>query len=333
MSDLHVKLQPKVYAFLQTDRDNPCGGESALIKAVNVSKRFGEVLAVDDVSLEIPGGAILGMIGPNGSGKTTLVRMMVGILKPTAGSCYIGEKRADLLSPEERGKIGYMTQQKALYPDLTARENLQFFAEAYGVRDPNRQDELITEAAKLTHISEYLDRPVEVLSGGTVQRLSLACTVVHQPDVIFLDEPTVGVSPGLRMEFWDYFQKIAHQGKTVLMTTHYLEEASRCDSVMMIFQGRLIAHASPNGIISSLPLERTVSGVINAEDATRLKRSLDGIASSELTDNRFKVVVTSDEGLFRVIQAISSSGIHARDIVVRQPGLDEAFAHLAGREG
>jgi ABC-2 type transport system ATP-binding protein len=113
-----------------------------LIKTVNVSKRFGEVLAVDNVSLEIPSGTILGMIGPNGSGKTTLIRMMVGILKPSSGACFIGEKRADLLSAQERATIGYMTQQKALYPDLTARENLQFFAETYGVRDSEAKSRL-----------------------------------------------------------------------------------------------------------------------------------------------------------------------------------------------
>jgi ABC-2 type transport system ATP-binding protein len=304
-----------------------------LIRAVNVSKRFGEVLAVDNVSLEIPSGSILGMIGPNGSGKTTLIRMMVGILRPSSDACFIGEKRADLLSAQERATIGYMTQQKALSPDLTARENLQFFAETYGVRDSKKRVVAIDEAAKLTHITEYLDRPVEVLSGGTVQRLSLACTIVHGPDVIFLDEPTVGVSPGLRAEFWEYFQKLAHQGRTIVMTTHYLEEASHCDSVMMIFQGRLIAHASPNEIVSSLPLERSVSGEVSSEDVPRLKRSLEGIAANEVIGNHFKVVATGDETLFRAIQALYASGIRTHNMVVRQPGLEEAFTHLAGREG
>jgi len=317
---------------LQEDKAISTMVTEIMIKVVDVSKRFGEVLAVDGVSLEIPRGTILGMIGPNGAGKTTLVRMMVGILKPTSGACYIGDKRADLLRPEERASIGYMTQQKALYPDLTARENLEFFAEAYGVRDPHRKAESIDEVAKLTHIGEYLDRPVEVLSGGTVQRLSLACTIVHGPDVIFLDEPTVGVSPGLRVEFWDYFQRLAHQGKTIVMTTHYLEEASRCDAVMMIFQGRLIAHGPPNGIISSLPLERTVSGEISTEDVPRLKQSLEGIAANEVSGNHFKLVVTNDETLFRAVRALSASGVHASNIVVRQPGLEEAFAHLVRRE-
>lgn len=303
-----------------------------MIRAANVSKRFGDVLAVDNVSLEIPPGTILGMIGPNGAGKTTLVRMMVGILKPTSGACYIADRRSDLLSPEERAKVGYMTQQKALYPDLTARENLEFFADTYGVSDSHKRSEAVARVAELTRITEYLDRPVEVLSGGTVQRLSLACTIVHDPELIFLDEPTVGISPHLRAEFWDYFQGLARQGRTIIMTTHYLEEASRCDTVAMILQGRLIGLGSPNELTSSLPLERTISGEVSPEDAPRLKQALDGIAANEVTGSHFRIRTQSDEMLLRAFGVISASGLHARKIMVQQPGLEEAFSYLAGRE-
>ena len=189
-----------------------------MIRVEDVSKNFDDVIAVDHVTLEIPKGAILGMIGPNGAGKTTLVRMMVGILQPTSGRCFVQDVPSIALNSEQRARIGYMTQQKALYPDLTARENLEFFALSYGVQDSQKRKQLIAHAAKLTRITESLDRTVEVLSGGTIQRLSLACAIVHDPEIIFLDEPTVGVSPDLRMEFWNYFQKLSRNGKTIVMT-------------------------------------------------------------------------------------------------------------------
>ncbi len=301
-----------------------------MIRAVNVSKRFGDVIAVDDITLEVPSGTILGMIGPNGAGKTTLVRMMVGIIRPTSGACYIGDKRADLLTPQERESIGYMTQQRALYPDLTARQNLEFFAEIFGIRDAHSKQKAIANVAEFTHITEYLDRPVEVLSGGTAQRLSLACTMIHSPSLIFLDEPTVGVNPNLRAEFWDYFQKLARDGKTIVMTTHYLEEASRCDNVAMILQGRLIAYGPPNGIISSLPLTRTIIGEVRPDDMVTLKRALDAFSLDEMSSNRFKVVVSDDASLLTVIRVISQSGARVKNIVIDHPGLEEAFAYLAG---
>ncbi|NHI84181.1 MAG: ABC transporter ATP-binding protein [Candidatus Thorarchaeota archaeon] len=304
-----------------------------MIRVVDVCKKFDEIVAVDDISLEIPKGTILGMIGPNGAGKTTLVRMMVGILRPTSGTCYVGSKPSYLLTPQERARMGYMTQQKALYPDLTARENLEFFAESYGILNSEKKSELIAHAADLTQIADSLDRPVEVLSGGTIQRLSLACAIVHDPDLIFLDEPTVGVSPDLRMEFWDHFHKLAHEGKTVVMTTHYLDEASRCDTVAMMFQGRILSCSPPNDIISSLPLERVISGVVGQDDATSLSKSLENVSPIELKDRRFAIRVANDAMFLKTFEAIAASRVAVSSIVVSQPGLEDAFAYLVRRSG
>jgi ABC-2 type transport system ATP-binding protein len=302
-----------------------------MIRVDNVTKEFGEVVAVDHVSLGIPKGTILGMIGPNGAGKTTLVRMMVGILPPTSGMCFIGDKPSDHLTSQERARMGYMTQQKALYPDLTARENLEFFATSYGIKNPQRRLQLITHAAQLTKITDSMDRPVEVLSGGTIQRLSLACAIAHDPELIFLDEPTVGVSPDLRTEFWDYFRRLAREGKTIVMTTHYLDEASKCDAVAMIFQGRILAHGAPEEIINSLRLESTISGIVETADSARLVGALKGIAEAEISGRRFMVAANDDATLLRIFKAIVTSGITVSSIVVRQPTLEEAFAHLVRR--
>jgi ABC-2 type transport system ATP-binding protein len=302
-----------------------------MIRTEEVTKEFGDVVAVDHVSLEIPKGTILGMIGPNGAGKTTLVRMMVGILQPTSGMCFIGDRPSNLLTSQERARMGYMTQQKALYPDLTARENLEFFATSYGIRNPERRHQLITHAAQLTRITDSMDRPVEVLSGGTIQRLSLACAIAHDPELIFLDEPTVGVSPDLRMEFWDYFRKLAREGKTIVMTTHYLDEASKCDAVAMIFQGQILAHGAPEEIIGSLRLESTISGIVEPADSERLVSALEGIASIEISGKRFMVTISNDAVLLQTFNAMITSGIAVSSIIVRQPTLEEAFTHLVRR--
>jgi ABC-2 type transport system ATP-binding protein len=305
--------------------------ENELIRAVNVTKQFEDIVAVDNISLEVLQGTILGMVGPNGAGKTTLVRMMIGILNPTNGTCYIGETQSNRLSTEERARTGYMTQLKSLYPDLTARENLDFFTASYGVEDPKRRMELVEQAASFARITESLDRTVEVLSGGTIQRLSLACAVAHDPELIFLDEPTVGVSPDLRMEFWDHFHRLADEGKTIVMTTHYLDEATRCDNVAMIFEGKLIAHGPPEELIGSLPLESTITGSIDPDDSTQLRNILESIAPVEIRGKRFIVTSASSDVKFRIFQALTKANFQVNDIVVKQPGLEEAFAHHVRR--
>ena len=305
--------------------------KNKLIRAVNVTKQFEDIVAVDNISLEVPKGTILGMVGPNGAGKTTLVRMMIGILNPTNGTCYIGETQSIRLSTEERARTGYMTQLKSLYPDLTARENLDFFIASYGVKDPKRKNEMVEKAARLTRITESLDRTVEVLSGGTIQRVSLACAVAHDPELIFLDEPTVGVSPDLRMEFWDHFHSLADEGKTIVMTTHYLDEATRCDNVAMIFEGKLIAHGSPDDLIGSLPLESTITGSIDPDDSTQLRSILESIAPIEFRGKRFIVTSASSDIKFKIFQSLTKANFQVKDIVVKQPGLEEAFAHYVRR--
>ncbi|MFW9787705.1 MAG: ABC transporter ATP-binding protein [Candidatus Thorarchaeota archaeon] len=302
-----------------------------MIRAVNVTKKFEDIVAVDNISLEVPKGTILGMVGPNSAGKTTLVRMMIGILAPTSGNCFIGKTQSNQISTEERARTGYMTQLKSLYPDLTARQNIDFFSACYGVKDTQRRKQLGEEAARLTRITESLDRTVDVLSGGTIQRVSLACAIAHDPEVIFLDEPTVGVSPELRMEFWEHFHNLAQDGKTIVMTTHYLDEATRCDDVAMIFEGKLIAHGHPDDLIGSLPLESTITGTFDSNYSSQLKSILEHIAPINIKGNRFTVKSADSDVKFNVFQALAQDSIQVKDLVVKQPGLEEAFAYYVRR--
>ncbi|MGA7671926.1 MAG: ABC transporter ATP-binding protein [Nitrolancea sp.] len=230
---------------------------NAVIEADNVTRRFGNVLAVDHVSLSIPRGIIFGLLGPSGSGKTTLIRMTAGALRPDSGSLTVlGHNMPD------RGvtaHIGYMTQSAALYPDLSLRENLAFFGALYGV--PERQlPRRIEEIAREVKLDTRLDNPLTTFSGGMLQRASLACALLHEPELLILDEPTVGLDPVLRRTFWARFRELAESGRTLLVTSHIMDEAERCDQLAFVREGRVLATGSPAAL-------REQTGCGNLEDA------------------------------------------------------------------
>lgn len=208
----------------------------------NLVKKFGDLTAVDDLNLQIPKGEIFGFIGPNGSGKTTAIKMLCGLLKPTSGESYVLGKKIPNTSIFPR--IGYMPQETALYMDLTVKQTIQFFGEIYGLSKDaiaKREKELLDFVDLKARRNEIVDN----LSGGLKHRLSLAVSLIHEPELLLLDEPTVGVDPELRSSFWSYFKDLASKGVTVLITTHYMDEANRCDRVGMIRLGRMVAVGSP----------------------------------------------------------------------------------------
>jgi ABC-2 type transport system ATP-binding protein len=210
----------------------------AAIRASGLVKEFGPIRAVDDVGFELAAGRIYGLLGPNGSGKTTLIRLLMGLTKATAG-------RAEVLgvtmpSREVLGRVGYMTQSDGVYPALTAIENARFFAATYGVRG----DEAVLEALRLVELADRRDSLTSTLSGGQRRRLSLACAIVHGPPVLFLDEPTVGVDPVLRVAFWTHFRALAGAGTTIVVSSHVMDEADRCDELLFIRSGKVIARGS-----------------------------------------------------------------------------------------
>jgi ABC-2 type transport system ATP-binding protein len=208
------------------------------VEAVGLRKRFGKIEAVDGVDLELAPGRIYGLLGPNGSGKTTLIRMLAGLARATSGEARIlGTK---MPSRPMLAQIGYMPQAEALYPELSVEENVAFFARLEG-----RADRASIE--RVLELVELLDRkgsPVLQLSGGMRRRLSLAITLVHEPPVLFLDEPTVGVDPALRVQFWGHFRRLAGAGTTILVASHVMDEADRCDELLFMRAGRVIAHGT-----------------------------------------------------------------------------------------
>jgi ABC-2 type transport system ATP-binding protein len=208
------------------------------VVAEGLTKRFGSIVAVDDIGFSLPAGRIYGLLGPNGSGKTTLIRLLSGLAKPTAGSAHVlGVK---MPSRANLARIGYMTQSDGIYTELSVWENLRFFATLYG--KPERAD--LEAVLELVDLSGRRNAPVLQLSGGMRRRLSLACALAHRPQLLFLDEPTVGIDPALRVEFWRYFRRLASEGVTILVSSHVMDEADRCDELLLILHGKLLARGS-----------------------------------------------------------------------------------------
>ncbi|NTU84233.1 MAG: ABC transporter ATP-binding protein, partial [Chloroflexales bacterium] len=215
-------------------------GAAYAVEAEGLTRRFGGFVAVDNLSLQVEPGEVFGFLGPNGSGKTTTIRMLCGLLAPSAGTGRVLGFDIGRESEAIKARIGYMSQKFSLYPDLRVRENLGFYADVYGV--PRR--ERAARMAELVAMAGLSGREAELtanLSGGWKQRLALACAIVHRPQMLFLDEPTGGVDPEARRAFWDLIYQLAQRGVTVFVTTHYMDEAEHCHRIGLMYGGRLVA--------------------------------------------------------------------------------------------
>ena len=226
--------------------------EAFAVDVDKVVKSFGSMRALDGITLRVKPGEIYGLLGPNGSGKTTLIRAIVGLVAPDSGTVTVLGRRIpdlDILS-----QVGYMTQQAALYPDLSVEENVQFFASISG------GDGNVTDALKTVELDQRRNSVVAELSGGMRQRCSLACALVHRPRLLLLDEPTVGVDPQLRVQFWEHFREMAASGTTILVSSHVMDEAERCQRLGLIRFGKMLAEGTPDEV-------RATAGTNNLEEA------------------------------------------------------------------
>ncbi|MEA2654959.1 MAG: type transport system ATP-binding protein [Chloroflexota bacterium] len=226
--------------------------ETYAVDVQNVVKSFGTLKALDNVTLRVREGEIYGLLGPNGAGKTTLIRSIVGLVAPESGTVTVLNHRMPDL--DILGRVGYMTQAAALYPDMSVEENLRFFAAISGA------DSNVDEALKLVELDQRRKSVVATLSGGMRQRCSLACALVHRPRLLLLDEPTVGVDPQLRVQFWDHFRDLAAAGTTIVVSSHVMDEAERCQRLGLIRFGKLLGEGSPNEL-------RSAAGTNNLEEA------------------------------------------------------------------
>ena len=308
---------------------------SVAIEINGLTKKFGDVTAVDGVSLSVQNGEIFGFLGPNGSGKSTLIRMLCGLIAPTAGTARVAG--FDILSETDdiRQTIGYMSQQFSLYEDLTVWENVNFYAHVYGLKGENlkrRRNDVID----LTHIGPFRDRRAAALSGGWKQRLALSCALVHEPKIIFLDEPTAGIDPVARRELWDLFFQLSGLGITLFVTTHYMDEAERCSRVGYIFNSKLITFGEPDDL-KQLPdvtptdarwVEVTCPNTTVALSA--LKRAT-YVRDATIFGQSIHLLMDSSDRLERITETLEQIGIRGAEITPARPSLEDVFVTLTKR--
>ena len=236
-----------------------------MIVASNIKKSFHSNEIIKDVSFHVNQGEIFGLLGASGSGKTTLVKMMMGLEKMTSGSFIIQNTAVPALSLLKR--TGYMAQANALYEELTAKENLLFFASLYGL-NANKRKERMNEVIEIVNLQEHLNKPIHQYSGGMKRRLSLAIALVHEPDLLILDEPTVGLDPVLRKSIWEQFEQLTSQGKTIFVTTHVMDEAERCDRIALLSDGQFIGIDQPDKLKETFQTQ-TIEDIFLLQEAKK----------------------------------------------------------------
>jgi len=293
------------------------------IELRNVVKRYGAVEALAGLTLDVRGGEMFGLIGPDGAGKTTAIRLICGLLHADSGDVRVLglDPHRDHRRLTER--VGYLSQRFSLYGDLTIDENIAFFAEVHGVRDyGGRRDQLLS----MTQLTPFRGRLADRLSGGMKQKLALACTLVHEPELILLDEPTTGVDPVSRREFWKLLSEFLASGITILMSTPYLDEAERCTRVALVHDGRALAVDEPDRL-RSLIRGRMVELIAHGSDAAEIVRRLPGVADAQVFGERIHVTLDGDseESEQRFTRALKHTAL--RDVPIRrvQPSLEDVF--------
>jgi ABC-2 type transport system ATP-binding protein len=301
-----------------------------VIETQHLGRRFGNLVAVRDVSLRVYRGEIFGVLGSNGAGKSTTIRMLCGILDPTSGSGRV--VGFDIAKESERVKerIGYMTQRFSLYEDLTVEENLDFYAGIYGMpRDKAKRR--IEQVLEQTGLQARRKQLAGTLSGGWKQRVALACSTIHEPPLLFLDEPTAGVDPVSRRQFWDQIHRIAREGTTVLVTTHYMDEAERCDRLAFIFRGEVLAIGTPQEVVDArhltvLDLEVAEARSLEAAAALRALPAVDGVNHY---GNTMRVALRDAADAEKTVRdALAAAGITPSRLTKVRASVEDAFVSM-----
>jgi len=303
-----------------------------VILAEHLVRRFGNFIAVDNVSFRLEKGEIFGFLGPNGSGKTTVIKMLTGLLPLSGGSAFI--EGIDVSKDPEgvRENIGYMSQNFSLYTDLTVLENLTFYGRVYGLSS-DRLRKRMDDIVQLNGLGPYMNRLSAQLSGGWKQRLALGCAMLHEPKLIFLDEPTAGIDPVARRQLWDLLFELSAQGITFFVTTHYMDEAERCSHVSYIYYGKLIADGTPDSL-RQLPdvqppgtyrVEITTTAVTKA---LRFARTIPGVRSATIFGQSIHALIDDHLDLDELRERLEKNGVVVAEIRPLAPTLEDVFVEL-----
>jgi ABC-2 type transport system ATP-binding protein len=295
------------------------------IDARELTRQFGPIVAVDAVSFSVARGEVFALLGPNGSGKTTMIRMLCGVLAPTRGAATVLSHDVATQADQIKEQIGYMSQKFGLYADLTVTENLAFFAGAYGI-PASRRRARVAEVLELTGLGSRARQRAGTLSGGWKQRLALACATIHRPPLLFLDEPTAGVDPVSRRRFWSVIHGLAHEGTTIFLTTHYLDEAEGADRVALMYQGKLAALDTPANLRAS-GLQGQLLEIRCAQPlpAMRLLESLPAVHDAVLFGSAIHVIVNLDATAIAIEATLQAGGIEVDEIRPIAPSLEDIF--------
>ena len=302
---------------------------AAVVQATGVRRTFGELKAVDGISLSVVQGEIVGLVGPDGAGKTTTLRMLAGLLDPSDGEIEVAGCRL----PEESGAVkthlAYMSQRFGLYPDLTVNENINFYADLYGVTRRKREDRL-DELLDFSYMRPFRKRLAGNLSGGMKQKLQLICALIHTPEVLLLDEPTNGVDPVSRRDFWRILYRMLASGVAILVSTAYLDEAERCNRIALMDQGRLLAQGKPEDVRRSMPQRLVALHSANSREAARiLQEQLTGATSVDLFGDSVHIVCRHPEAIMETTrQILETAHISIKDLKPIDPGLEDVFVAM-----
>jgi ABC-2 type transport system ATP-binding protein len=303
-----------------------------LIVAENLTKHFGSVHAVDGLNLRVGPGEIFGLVGPDGAGKTTTMRLLCGAYEPTSGRAAVAGFDLGHHLAEARASTGYVAQRYSLYPDLTPAENLEFFAEAYGMRRAKRVARA-KELLEFVGLTQFAHRRSEFLSGGMKQKLSLACSLIHRPKVLLLDEPTGGVDPVARQEFWRLLYTLLAEGSAILISTPYMDEASRCHHVGLMNHGKMMAEGTPHEIVKPLAghiLELAAAPQRTARDVATKFPDVDDV--QVFGDRLHLRVQETAQVLERLPAALTNAGVSVTHLRRTEPTLEDVFTQLLAQE-
>jgi ABC-2 type transport system ATP-binding protein len=302
---------------------------TVVIEAKNLTRRFGNFTAVDHISFRMQTGEVVGYLGPNGSGKTTTIRMLLGLLLPSEGEAQVLGYDIVHQSEQVRARVGYMSQKFGLYQELTVRENLTFYAGVYGVKDRAQIDQVLDQIG----LRELGSERVNALSTGFRQRLALATAIVHKPQLLFLDEPTSGVDPTARREFWDLIYRLVEQGVSALVTTHYMDEAEYCGRIGIMRDGKLLAMAPPSQL-----KETALPGIAWDIYSKPLLPALTALEKcgcvlrTGLTGDHLRAITPPDVDARKLRMALEDVGIRVLELERVEPSLEDVFLALAGSD-
>lgn len=303
------------------------------VKLAGLVKRFGDFTAVDNVSLEVRRGEIFGFLGPNGAGKSTTIRILCGLLSPTSGEATVNGWSIAQDPEKVKQSVGYMSQKFSLYDDLTVEENLDFFAGIYGVQGALREQRKAF-ALKMAALEDRRASPTRILPGGFKQRLALGCAILHEPSIVFLDEPTSGVDPIARREFWDLIYKLSEAGQTVFVTTHYMDEAEYCHRLALMHAGRVIALGTPGEMKASLT-ERSLLNLTCSDFAAAMRVLEDepAVLDTAVFGRGLHLVVRDPHTALRAVRdRLAKAGIAVDGVAVIEPSMEDVFVAFIERE-